>query len=152
MQLGGHSVPRTHRIPSTADGKPVPVGFTIVSTLKKYVETELSGSVSVLTSSTFTGLLWEGDRVTGIKYKSSDGSEHQLQGTVILTSGGFANDRTGENSLLMKYVPHLAKLPTTNGPWATGDILKATAKDGLSLVDMDQVQVCFFRVVVSRFL
>jgi len=141
VQLGGHSVPRTHRIPPTKDGKPVAVGFTIVATLKKYVENDLSRRVSVLTNSIFRGLLWEGDRVVGVKYQAVDGSEHQLRGNVILTAGGFANDRTAADSLLAKYVPKLSKLPTTNGAWATGDILKLTAGDGLSLVDMDQVQV-----------
>jgi len=141
VQLGGHSIPRTHRIPPTKEGKPVPVGFTIISTLKKYVENNISGSVQVLTNSVFRNLLWDGDRVVGVVYKAKDGSEHELRGNVILTAGGFANDRTASDSLLAKYVPHLSKLPTTNGVWATGDIIKATADDGLSLVDMDQVQV-----------
>jgi len=141
VQLGGHSVPRTHRIPPTKEGKPVAVGFTVISTLKKYVENELSGSVRILTNSIFQGLLWDGDRVVGITYKMEDGSAHELRGNVILTAGGFANDRTSSDSLLVKYVPHLSKLPTTNGVWATGDVIKATASDGLSLVDMDQVQV-----------
>jgi len=141
VQLGGHSIPRTHRIPPTKEGKPVPVGFTIISTLKKYVENEISASVHILTNSVFHSLLWDGDRVVGVAYKAKDGSEHQLYGNVILTAGGFANDRKTSDSLLAKYVPHLSKLPTTNGVWATGDIIKATAADGLSLVDMDQVQV-----------
>jgi len=141
VQLGGHSIPRTHRIPPTKEGKPVPVGFTIISTLKKYVENEISGNVRVLTNSVFQSLLWDGDRVVGVVYKAKDGSDHELRGNVILTAGGFANDRTASDSLLAKYVPHLSKLPTTNGVWATGDIIKATAADGLSLVDMDQVQV-----------
>lgn len=141
VQLGGHSIPRTHRIPPTKEGKPVPVGFTIVSTLKKFVENEISGSVSILTSSVFQSLIWKEDRVVGVVYKAKDGSDHQLHGNVILTAGGFANDRTASDSLLAKYVPHLSKLPTTNGIWATGDIIKATAGDNLSLIDMDQVQV-----------
>ena len=75
------------------------------------------------------------------RYTSSDGQEHDLQGTVILTAGGFANDHT-PTSLLDKYTPHLSKYPTTNGPWATGDIIKAVAPMGVSLVLMDKVQVC----------
>jgi cleavage and polyadenylation specificity factor subunit 2 len=141
VQLGGHSVPRTHRIPSTPDGKPIAVGYTIVSTLKKYIETELSGTVQILTNSKFHALIWDGNRVIGITYRAADGSEHNLLGNVVLTAGGFANDRSSTDSLLKKYVPQLYNLPTTNGPWASGDIIKATAGDGLSLVDMDQVQV-----------
>jgi len=141
VQLGGHSVPRTHRIPPTAEGKPVPVGFTIISMLRKHVENDLSGRVRVLTNSVFQSLIWDGDRAVGVVYKAEDGSEQKLKGNVIFTAGGFANDRTAADSLLAKYVPKLSKLPTTNGVWATGDIIKATAADGLSLVDMDQVQV-----------
>ena len=40
VQLGGHSAKRTHRFQPTADGKPVPVGFTIVNTLKKYLASD----------------------------------------------------------------------------------------------------------------
>jgi len=141
VQLGGHSAPRTHRIPPTKDGKPVAVGFTIITTLKTYIEKDLSGSVQVLTNSVFQRLLWEGERVVGVVYKGVDGIEHQLRGNVIFTSGGFANDRTAADSLLAKYAPQLSKLPTTNGAWATGDIIKATAADGLSLLHMDQVQI-----------
>ena len=40
VQLGGHSARRTHRFPPTADGKPVPVGFTILNTLKKFLTSD----------------------------------------------------------------------------------------------------------------
>jgi len=53
VQLGGHSVARTHRIPPTPDGRPVPVGFMIVSTLKKYIESELDGIVRVIVNAQF---------------------------------------------------------------------------------------------------
>lgn len=139
VQLGGHGIPRTHRIPPTADGRPVPVGFTIVSTLRKYVENDLRNTAQVLVNSAFKSLILEGDRVVGITYEAEDKTLHQLHGTVILTAGGYANDHT-EDSLLDKHVPSLAKLPTTNGPWATGDVIKATGAAGLSLIHMDQVQ------------
>lgn len=140
VQLGGHSVPRTHRIPPTADGKPSPVGFTIVSTLRKYTENDLKESIQVLVNSAFKSLIFEGVRVVGIRYEAADKTEHELRGNVILTAGGYANDHS-TNSLLDRYVPNLAKLPTTNGPWATGDIIKATVPNGLSLIHMDRVQV-----------
>lgn len=142
VQLGGHHVPRTHRIPPTADGKPVPVGFTIVSTLRKYVENDLKECVRLQLNSAFRSLVFDdGGRAVGVRYASTtDGTERELRGNVILTAGGFANDRS-DDSLLVRHVPELAGLPTTNGPWATGDVIKATEGDGLVLVHMDRVQV-----------
>lgn len=120
VQLGGHSAKRTHRFPPTADGKPVPVGFTIISTLKKYVTSEeITNQVTVLTNTVFKGIVKRGGKSVGVKYVGPDGSEKELEGVVVLTAGGYANDHT-ETSLLEKYVPDLAKYPTTNGPWATG--------------------------------
>ena len=97
--------------------------------------------VTILTNTEFLGLLKDEEgRVVGIKYKTQENEVNQLSGVVILTAGGYGNDHT-DSSLLTKYVPHLAKYPTTNGPWATGDVIKATADTGVSLVHMDKVQV-----------
>lgn len=139
VQLGGHGIPRTHRIPSTPGGKPIAVGFTVVSTLRKYIEDDLKETVRVLVNSAFKSLIFEGDRVVGIRYEAEDKALHEVRGTVVLTAGGYANDHT-KDSLLDRYVPNLSKLPTTNGPWATGDVIKATAEHGLLLIHMDQVQ------------
>lgn len=140
VQLGGHSVRRTHRFPPTPDGKPIPVGFTIVNTLKKEVENNLKDVVTVVTNAAFKKLLMDGDSVVGVQYADDSGTLHEVKGNVVLAAGGYANDHASD-SLLMKYVPSLASLPTTNGPWATGDIIKATTDVGLSLVNMDKVQV-----------
>lgn len=140
VQLGGHSVPRTHRFPPTAEGKAVPVGWTLISTLKKHIENSLKDTVNVLTLSTFKQLVITDGRITGLEYTDGNGSVKTVEGAVVLTSGGFANDHTN-NSLLEKYVPSLAKLPTTNGVWATGDIIKATSGANLSLIHMNRVQV-----------
>ena len=140
VQLGGHSVARTHRFPPTAEGKPVPVGWTLISTLKKYIEGSLKDTVNVLTLSTFKQLVIRDGKIIGVEYIDNNGSVHTVEGAVVLTSGGFANDHTA-NSLLDKYVPSLASLPTTNGVWATGDIIKATSGTNLSLIHMNKVQV-----------
>ena len=140
VQLGGHSARRTHRFPPSKEGKPIPVGFTIMSMLRKYVENDLKGEVKVLTKSTFKQLIVENNRVVGLKYQSQEGKDEELHGTVVLTGGGYANDHTS-SSLLDKYVPHLSNYPTTNGPWATGDVIKAVENDGVSLTLMDKVQV-----------
>lgn len=140
VQLGGHRKARTHRFPPSADGKPIPVGFTIVNTLKKTVEQKMSDQITNITKAKFERLLLnEEGNVTGIVY-SSAGIEHELHGAVVLTAGGFANDHT-KSSLLEFFAFQVAHLPTTNGPWATGDIIKLTRQNNLALVDMEQVQV-----------
>lgn len=143
VQLGGHTAARTHRFPPTADGKPLPVGFTIVNALRKYVESDLSGYVTVKTQCLFQGLHSdEQGRVDGVSVRCAAGEGVEVvKGAVVLAAGGYANDRS-DSSLLRQYAPDLYAYPTTNGPWATGDVIKALRKDrSISLVDMDQVQV-----------
>lgn len=139
VQLGGHSAARTHRFPASPEGKPIPVGWTIISALRKKVEGELKGKVDVRTLSSFQGLVVVNGFGKGVRYQK-DGWQRELPGVVVLASGGYANDHTN-TSLLDKFTPELAHYPTTNGPWATGDIIKATEDNFLSLVDMDKVQV-----------
>eukprot|EP00914_Ancora_sagittata_P010819 GHVO01021107.1.p1 GENE.GHVO01021107.1~~GHVO01021107.1.p1 ORF type:complete len:477 (+),score=71.61 GHVO01021107.1:38-1468(+) len=140
VQLGGHSTKRTHRIPPTAEGKPVPVGWTIVSSLKKYIETEMKEKISVVPNAAFQRVVMEDGHSVGVKYTDAEDKGHVIRGAVVLTAGGYANDHT-DKSLLEKYVPDLAVYPTTNGPWATGDIIKRTQDINLSLIHMDKVQV-----------
>jgi succinate dehydrogenase/fumarate reductase flavoprotein subunit len=42
---------------------------------------------------------------------------------------------------LQKYCPATADLPTTNGPWATGDGIELGTGLGAALVGMEHVQV-----------
>lgn len=37
--------------------------------------------------------------------------------------------------------PSYADLPTTNGPWATGDSVGMGTAIGASLIDLDQIQI-----------
>jgi len=143
VQLGGHSTQRTHRFPPTPEGKPQPVGWTLVSGLRKILETELKEMVTVRTKSSFKELLLEDGRVTGLRLEADGGDGPvELKGTVVLASGGYANDHA-DSSLLDKHAPNLAKLPTTNGPFATGDIIKALVKQdlGVQTTLMDKVQI-----------
>ena len=39
----------------------------------------------------------------------------------MLATGGYANDHSSD-SLLAEHTPHLKDLPTTNGPWAEGEV------------------------------
>jgi succinate dehydrogenase/fumarate reductase flavoprotein subunit len=56
---------------------------------------------------------------------------------LVLATGGFAASR----EMLARYRPDVAGLPTTNGPWATGDGVALGGALGARLVQMDQVQV-----------
>jgi len=60
---------------------------------------------------------------------------------VILASGGFANDREGEDALLKEFAPDSIIYPTTNGPFAKGSGIKMARAIGARLIDMDQVQL-----------
>jgi FAD binding domain len=57
---------------------------------------------------------------------------------VVLTTGGFAADRSG---FLREYAPQFANLCTTNGAFALGEGVRLARTVGAALVDMDQVQV-----------
>jgi len=142
VQLGGHSTQRTHRFPHSAEGKPQPVGWTLISSLRKIIETDLKDSVRVHTKSAFQELIMEGRRAVGLKYSDEAGTTHSLFGTVVLAAGGYANDHQ-DRSLLDRFTPELAKLPTTNGPFATGDVIKALLQQdlGAQTTLMDKVQI-----------
>jgi hypothetical protein len=94
-------------------------------------------------------------QVTSVAY-SSDGrlavgyTQHALQPQandeasvtlladgLVFASGGFAASK----EMLSRYAPEAAGLPTTNGPWATGDGTALAAPLRAALVQMDQVQV-----------
>lgn len=152
FQLGGHSRPRTHRVPDKPDGSPVPVGYTIIRTLSDYIQNNFASKVTIMTSTVVTGLLASEfndiDRITrtrvrGVRYAPVDnqGTDIELEAdSVVLTTGGFANDHTS-TSLLRENVPELEPIPTTNGPFATGDGVKMAKAIGAVLVDMDKVQL-----------
>eukprot|EP00271_Cylindrocystis_brebissonii_P002386 TRINITY_DN12982_c0_g1_i1.p1 TRINITY_DN12982_c0_g1~~TRINITY_DN12982_c0_g1_i1.p1 ORF type:complete len:707 (-),score=92.73 TRINITY_DN12982_c0_g1_i1:806-2926(-) len=141
--LGGHSHPRTHR--AGFDGKPVNVGYRIMSALSKCVEGQPDGKVEILKHARAVELLHD-DRgaVVGVRCEITRSPSNQVElvdvfgGAVLLATGGFCADRDG---LLAKYQPALRHLATTNGSFATGDGVKMAEKIGAQLVDMDQVQL-----------
>ncbi|KAI1371152.1 Flavocytochrome c [Hypoxylon crocopeplum] len=128
-QLGGHSVARTHR----GAGK-LPPGAAIVSTLLD--KTKANPDFSLENEAEVNELLTIDDAVKGVRYRSSDGQTHDLEGPVIFAAGGFAGDTHG---LLSKYRPDLAGMPSTNEARpASHGLLTAV---GASFVDMDSVQI-----------
>ncbi|KAG8343427.1 putative NADH-dependent fumarate reductase [Trypanosoma vivax] len=151
-QLGGHSHMRTHRAPDTADGTPVPIGYTIMKTLENHIRKNLKDRVTVMTGVSVIELLEETElmpggrrevRVTGVVIARPGENEEPMKlpaDAVVLATGGFSNDKTAD-SLLREYAPHLSNYPTTNGSWATGDGVKLARRLGAKLVDMDKIQL-----------
>jgi succinate dehydrogenase/fumarate reductase flavoprotein subunit len=65
---------------------------------------------------------------------------HASVSTVLLATGGFANDK-GASSLLREVDPGLLSLRSTNGAFATGDGIKLARACHAAEVDMANVQV-----------
>jgi len=145
-QCGGHSRPRTHRLPETPDGRPVPVGFTTMKTLCDYIEKEMSSQVVVEKGASVTRLLTTESNgqvtVVGVEYlkKGSDLPVEVLADAVVLTTGGFAFDKSPD-SLMAEFAPHVMQFATTNGPHALGEGIKLARSVGANLVNMDKVQI-----------
>ena len=135
VQLGGHTARRTHFPPHG------PVGWTIISALKKRLDAALN--VRVVTGARATGLVVREGRVEGVRClvgRAEDGSaeEREFPGAaVVLATGGFGANR----ALLRRHAPAAADLPTTNGHFARGEGLELAAAAGAALIQLDRVQV-----------
>ncbi|KAK4187471.1 putative fumarate reductase flavoprotein subunit [Podospora australis] len=129
-QLGGHSLPRTHR----GAGKTPPGAAIVTTLLGKLKEQE---GFELVTDVEVTKLLRDGEAVTGVEYRDrKDESIHKLHGPVVFATGGFAGDTHG---LLAKYRPDLDGLPSTNDPRPGAHTVLEEV--GAKLVDMDSVQI-----------
>lgn len=153
VQLGGHSRKRTHTDPAG------PIGFDLMRSLEARLAN--SPNVEVITAAKVIGLLLHDKEhmggVRGLIYKklncpdgsgsnsgSGSGGEEGVAvveldaAAVVLASGGF-----GANAkLLQNYCGDvLSTLPTTNGPWATGDLLEVSSAVGAALIHCECVQV-----------
>ena len=138
-QLGGHSHARTHR---PASGM---AGSTLVLALQKQCETYAkSGAltwrkktrVDEITMDPATGA------VSGVRWTTKDGTVgFDSAKSVVLATGGFANDREGPDSLLRKHAPDSTRFATTNTKGTTGDGHKLAFGLGAQGVDMANVQI-----------
>ncbi|CAI4043888.1 fumarate reductase SKDI_10G2530 [Saccharomyces kudriavzevii IFO 1802] len=136
-QLGGHSVPRTHR----SSGK-LPPGFEIVQALSKRlkdISSQNSKLMKIMLNSEVVDIELDNDgHITGVLYLDENGSRQILKSrNVVFCSGGFGFSK----EMLGEYSPNLVHLPTTNGKQTTGDGQKILSRLGAELIDMDQVQV-----------
>jgi len=136
-QNGGHSAPRTHR--PTKGGAGSYITQSLLRKLKK------NDQCTIINQSEVCELLTNASGgVTGVKYRSKDGSETSVKClAVVLASGGFAGGvaRQAQKSILNKYRPDLVDLPTSNPASATGDGMLIAEKIGAELMDMEYVQV-----------
>eukprot|EP00475_Leptophrys_vorax_P001706 TRINITY_DN10940_c0_g1_i1.p1 TRINITY_DN10940_c0_g1~~TRINITY_DN10940_c0_g1_i1.p1 ORF type:complete len:492 (+),score=44.88 TRINITY_DN10940_c0_g1_i1:364-1839(+) len=144
-QLGGHSHPRTHR--SKSDGKPMNIGYRIMSVLIKNVEALPADKARVVKKAKVTALLKDpSGAVTGVKYEvpSADASVPEVvevsARAVVLATGGYSADKA-PGGLLDTHTPSIRNLATTNGPFATGDGVRLGEQAGAGLIHMDQVQL-----------
>ena len=78
------------------------------------------------------------NRVTGVRVlhngQKIDFAAHRA---VVAASGGFAAD----NDMCSIYDPRVDRMPTTNHPGATGEVLRALENIGASLVGMDYIEL-----------
>ena len=136
-RLGGHSYPRTHR------GKERFPGMTITYALLErleQIEQQTKGQVArIVNKAKVNKLISEHGYVIGVEYEK-EGKVLKEYGTVIIATGGFGADFT-DKSLLNRFRPDLAHLPTTNGSHCTGDGIKMAEGVGGVTVDMEWIQV-----------
>ncbi|EYC25929.1 hypothetical protein Y032_0011g1461 [Ancylostoma ceylanicum] len=141
---GGHSVPRTHWIPSPKEGRPVNVGFGIISKAKERIleiQKARPDDVKIMTETRVVGLTSWNAYVNGVNVVK-DGKRSEINGkAVILATGGFSADKNEDASLLHEFASDKLKFPTTNGPWARGDGVKMARAMGAQVIGMDRVQI-----------
>jgi FAD-dependent fumarate reductase len=148
VKLGGHGHART-RYPSSGR----PVGATVIGRLKEAMERE--PRIQVITQAKVTQLSYSSNThsVNGLFFlsplpKSEDGfggTENHVKhreyflpaASIVLASGGFA----ANTELMHQVAPEVAKLPTTNGPWAQGDGIFMAREIGAAITNLSLVQV-----------
>ncbi|CAB3403330.1 unnamed protein product [Caenorhabditis bovis] len=143
---GGHSVPRTHWIPSPKEGRPIPAGFEIMRRLRLRLD-ELKAkdeaSIQFLTKTKMIGIETDSNgRVVGVKTESVDTKEVRIVNglAVILATGGFSADHE-DDSLLVEFGRQKLGFPTTNGQFAKGHGVKIARALGAQLILMDRIQI-----------
>ncbi|KAG7132330.1 Fumarate reductase like protein [Verticillium longisporum] len=136
-RLGGHSQPRTHR-GHDAKFPGMAITYALMQRLEELAETEPT-RVQIIKKARVVSLNKDGNTITGVKYEHN-GEEQDLDGPVVLATGGYAADFS-DSSLLKQHRPDTFGLATTNGSHATGDGQKMVMAIGGNGIDMDKVQV-----------
>ncbi|CAB4254656.1 similar to Saccharomyces cerevisiae YEL047C Soluble fumarate reductase, required with isoenzyme Osm1p for anaerobic growth [Maudiozyma barnettii] len=136
-QLGGHSVPRTHR--STGN---LPPGYEIISTLSKRLQNKAEDDVDrlkIMLNSKVQDIKFNSEgSVQSVNYIDENGVPQSIAtDSVIFATGGFGYSK----EMLKRYAPDLINLPTTNGKQTTGDGQNILERLGANMLDMEQIQV-----------
>lgn len=131
---------RTHT--STMD-----MGTGFISTYSRQIE-NYPEEINVLTETTATSLLLEGNQVVGVNVKDNlSGQEYVISANdgVILTTGGFgANGEMVEEYNTSGKWDDLSEVVTTNRETVSqGDGINMGLEAGASLTDMDQIQLLY---------
>lgn len=139
-QLGGHSHARTYR---PAEGM---AGSSLIFALKgKCEEYAQSKRFRLVKKARVSDVITDAaGHVAGVRWNPSDGAAGGAEirsRNVLLATGGYSNDRYGDDALLNKYAPQLTKFATTNTKGTTGDGHKLAFKLGAGAIDMQRVQV-----------
>lgn len=146
-RLGGHSYERTHRGKEKFPG--MTITYALLEKLEEIEEKTKGKTAKIVTKARVSELLKNNEgAVIGVKY-IKDGKEFKEEGVVVVATGGFGADKSND-SLLLKYRPELAHLPTTNGAHCTGDGIKMAVSMGADVVDMEWVQVHPTGLVLPR--
>jgi fumarate reductase flavoprotein subunit len=95
-------------------------------------------NIEIRTSNKVTGLLTEGNAVTGVKVQNADGSSYKLSSkAVIIATGGFGANLDMVTSLQ----PSLSGFATLNHPGATGDAFNWVTAIGGATIQMANIQI-----------
>jgi len=89
-------------------------------------------------------LIFEGDKVVGVKVQHKNDYYDILADAVILATGGFSANK----ELLAKYAPGAEIVETSNQMGATGDFVPVFEKNNLQLENMDVLSV--FKLIIKN--
>lgn len=154
-RLAAHSFPRTHRGSKGGQFPGMMITYCLMEALEEVANIG-DGRATIINKAEVSRLLCnDKGGVIGCVY-IKDGVETQVNGTVVIATGGFGADFT-DNSLLSQVentwrnlpvwkesqtpVQPLRSLSTTNGPHCTGDGIKIATEIGAGVTDLEFVQV-----------
>ena len=129
----GHSNRRLHAHP-TRGGPP------IVAQLRKHIDEQTN--VIVLNHTRATGLVLDGESVTGVTAERAGQPLHLEAACVALTTGGFSANR----KMLTEFIPEMADAPNIGSKCDNGDGIRwgQAAGAALSLMSGYQGRDCIF--------
>lgn len=100
--------------------------------------------VDIRTGNKGIDLIFDNDRVSGVKVETREGRYNIISDAVILATGGFSANK----DLLKKYAPGAEELETSNQIGATGDFVELFDKYNLKKDNMDELVV--FKLILKQ--